>query len=260
MCGIDHTALLRMANNWSEEQAKPRGQKIKELLAAQGHPGNVLNIQNATPGMGTHVYTDKVCMAILEYYAFEATQGSNETALKNFRAFARESFRAFIFRTCGYDPDRHIPESWRNFHARVLLNDEIPLGYFCIFREIADLVVHLIKAGCPFDSHTVPDISVGQIWSKHWTKSGFDDQYGTRTKHPHIYPEWFPQSQGGSYDVWIYPAHALGVFHLWLYQYYIPSKFPAYLESKVKNGTFLPARADAVLVAMSRRESPRLAN
>ena len=172
LCGVDHAAMQRMVANWEEEQKKPRGITIKRILKAQGHPAKVLNIQ-ASSGAETHVYTDAVCMAVLEYYAFEAKQGSSVHAVRNYRLLARQSFRAFIYSKCGYDPDRHIPDSWRNFHERVLLNDQLPVGYFSVFREIADLVVHMIKAGCPLDDHTVPDISVGMMWGKFW-KLGFD--------------------------------------------------------------------------------------
>ena len=34
MCGVDMAAVQRMATNWQEEQTRPRGAKIKELLAA----------------------------------------------------------------------------------------------------------------------------------------------------------------------------------------------------------------------------------
>jgi len=256
MCGVDHAALLRLANNWDEEQTKPRGLKIKEFLAAHGHCGESLNLQTESSGIDTHVYIDAVCMAILEYYAFEATQGSNETARRNYRELARYSFRKFIYKTCGYDPDRHIPDSWRNFRERVLLNDQIPVGYFCIFREIADLVVHMIRAGCPLDSHTVPDISVGRTWAKHWTESTFDAAYGDRLQHPHVFPEWFPQAAANPVPVWIYPATALGTFHIWLHRYYIPQQFPKYVAGKVEDGVFLPARADHLIEAVSRKELP----
>lgn len=37
MCDIDHSVLNRLANNWHDERLKPRGQRIAQLLAAQGH-------------------------------------------------------------------------------------------------------------------------------------------------------------------------------------------------------------------------------
>lgn len=255
MCGIDHTALLRMANNWDDEKAKPRGQRIMDLLSAQGHNGDALYVRTRVSGQETHAYTDAVCMAILEYYAFEATQGSNETALKNYRLLARYSFRSFIYNRCGYDPNKHIPDSWRNFHERVLLNDQVPVGYFSVFREIADLVVHMIQGGCALDDHSVPDISVGQIWGAHWTDNEMDEEFGPRKKHPHNYPDWFPQSAANPLPAWIYPADALGRFRVWLYEQYVPNKFPTYLKTKVKQGIFLPSRAELLIEAVSKKTS-----
>jgi len=255
LCGVNHMAILRLANEWDEEQHKPRGMKIKDLLRGQRHPGDRLNVQTSTKGVETHVYTDAVCMAILEYYAFEAAQASSATALRNYRLLARRSIRAYIYDICGYDPDRHIPASWRNFHQRILLNDQLPVGYFCVFREMADIIVHMIKCGCPLDEHTVPDVSVGQRWAKHWSAEGFDGAYGERSKYPHVYPESFPQSAVTPL-VWIYPTSALGAFHNWLYLTYIPEHFPKYVQTKVKAGTFLPVRGEQLIEALSQRHLP----
>lgn len=253
MCGVDHAALLRLANNWGEEQLKPRGVKIRELLSAQGHNGESLYLRTKGKTGETHAYTDSACMALLEYYAFEATQGSNEIAIKNYRLLARYSFRSFIYNRCGYDPDKHIPDSWRNFHERVLLNDQVPIGYFSVFREIADIVVHMIQSGCPLDDHTVPDASVGLIWGGYWTENNLTELYGERLKHPHNYPDWFPQSAVNPVPAWIYPAKALGDFRIWLYEHYVKTNFPKYLQGKVKKGVFLPSRAELLLEAVSRK-------
>lgn len=251
MCGINHTSLLRLANNWSEEQERPRGQKISNLLASQGYQLDSLHLRTSSAGVETHAYTDHVCMAILEYYAFESPEGTTETALRNYRLLARFSFRSFIYNRCGYDPDKHIPESWKTFHERILLNNQIPSGFFSIFREIADLVVHMIQEGCPLDDHTVPDISVGIAWSKYWEFRKFAEKYGDRTKYPHEFPDWFPQSAVNPVETWIYPASALGEFRVWIQENYIPEKFPKYIKRKVGKGVFLPSRAEMMLKAVS---------
>ncbi|MDX6496973.1 MAG: hypothetical protein QOG23_233 [Blastocatellia bacterium] len=255
MCGVDHTALLRLATDWDNEKSRPRGLKIQELLAAQGHSGDSLYLRTRGKTGETHAYVDAVCMAILEYYAFDAVQANNDTALRNYRLLARSSFRAFIYNRCGYDPDKHIPDSWRNFHERILLNDQVPVGHFSVFREIADLVVNMIQKGLPIDEHTVPDISVGSLWSGYWAENDFDEVYGPRLKHPHYYPDWFPQSAINPVDAWIYPAEALGQFRIWIYRKYVPLKFPKYLAGKVKKGLFLPSRAELLLDAVSKPES-----
>lgn len=256
MCGIDHSVLLRLANNWDEERLKPRGKKLQELLAGQGHAGDALYIRTMGAGGETHAYADSACMAILEYYAFEAKQSDNDVAIKNYRLLARYSFRSFIYNRCGYDPDKHIPQSWKNFHERILINDQVPVGYFSVFREIADLVVHMIQKGCPLDEHTVPDASAGIAWSKHWIASDLPTEFGERQKHPHFFPDWFPQSAANPVDAWIYPAEALGAFRIWLYRNYIPNSFTKYIDSKVKKGVFLPSRAELLLAAVAKPTLP----
>ena len=149
MCGADPAVIRRLANNWQAERRKPRGRKIDNLLAGQGHSGDSLYLKMIIDGTEVNAFNDAVCMAILEYYAFESDQGENPTAVRNFRILARYSFRSFIYNRCGYDPEKLIPDSWKNFHERVLLNDQVPVGYFSIFREIADLVIHMIQSGCP---------------------------------------------------------------------------------------------------------------
>jgi hypothetical protein len=112
MCGINHTSLLRLANNWKEERAKPRGEIIQALLLSQGYRLDSLYLKTQGQSGETHAYTDAVCMAILEYYAFEATDASREIALQNYRLLARYSIPAFIYNRCGYIPERQMPESW----------------------------------------------------------------------------------------------------------------------------------------------------
>jgi len=252
MCGIDNPVLLRLANNWQDEQSKPRGKKLLELLKAQGHSGESLYLRTVGPGGETHAYPDAACMALLEYYAFESAQADNGVALRNYRLLARSTFREYIYKRVGYDPDAHIPESWRTYHDRILLNDQVPIGYFSIFRESADVVVHMIKAGCPFDEHTVPDISIGKAWAKHWGDEALENDFGERRQHPHIYPDWFPQAAANPVDCWIYPVGSLGIFKDWLYRKYLPTAFPKYIETKVRKGTFLPSRAEQVLASVRR--------
>ena len=80
MCGIHHSSLHELAGNWAEEKDKPRGEKIQRLLGSHGYSRTSLDIQTSGPSGKTHAYTDAVCMAVLEYYAFEANNISREVA------------------------------------------------------------------------------------------------------------------------------------------------------------------------------------
>ena len=254
MCGIDNTSLFRLATNWADERFKPRGKKIQDLLTAHGFLGSSLHIMTRGTSGETHAYPDAVCMAILEYYAFETQQGEGTaTAALNFRLLARGSFREYIYKKCNYDPAKSLTDSWRNFHERVLLNDQLPFGYFSIFKEIADLGVRMIKQGLNLDSHTVLDGSVGGCWGRHWLDRDLEAQFGGREKHSHNYPDWFPQSVANPVAAWVYPNNALAEFRRWMHETYIPEKFPAYIDTKVKKGDFLPGPAKLLIGAVQRK-------
>src|SRR5690606_20334352 len=122
-----------------------------------------------------HAYADVVCLAVLEYYAFDAGAAVTEQAQKNFRLLAGKALHDFIYTQVGYDPNHNVPSAWVQFHARVSLTyNSVPAGYFSIFKEIADMIVTLGEAGLHIDESFVPDISVGLVWGNHWTKNNFD--------------------------------------------------------------------------------------
>lgn len=252
LCGIDHTSILPLTNNWAEEREKPRGRKIQELLTAQGYHAQFLTFKTDGKFGETHAYVDTVCMSILEYYAFESTQGSAEVARRNYRLMARDSLRKFIYRSCDYDPSKALSDSWRNFHERVLLNDQLPPGYFSIFKEAADLVIKMIHEGIVLDDHTVPDASIGSCWARHWDDNHLDLKFGERKRHLHFYPDWFPQAAANPIPAWVYPDEALGAYRRWMREIYEPKKLPNYVQGKVKTGAFLPVQARQLLAAVTR--------
>ncbi|MGD1857671.1 MAG: hypothetical protein ACFB2W_25830 [Leptolyngbyaceae cyanobacterium] len=255
VCGISNSTLV----NWGESTPSVgdsfRNGTMAELLAANGFEGNhfFVRIPNGIQ-FGTeatiNAYPDDVCMAFLEYYAFEAGRHCTNTARKSYRLLARKSLRDYIYSMTGYDPSQLALQSWKHFHDRLLLNP-MPEGYFSVFSETAQLVLASIRSGLIIDTHTIPDISVGSTWSKYWQSENLDIQHGQRTKYPHLYPDYFPQAKAnGDIEAYIYPLQALGNFRTWLESTYLPNNFPNYLRSKEKQGALLPGHAKALLQAV----------
>jgi hypothetical protein len=143
-------------------------------------------------------------------------QVDSSTARKNYRLLARQTLKEYIYRSVGIDPRNPITGAWKCFQERILLNDKIPAGFFSVFREMVDITVPLINAGFELGPKTVPDISVGTRWSNHWKRNNLSEKYGDVQKHPHVYPDWFPQSKAGNLPANIYPEEALGEFRRWL--------------------------------------------
>lgn len=256
-CGISPGTL----NDWGEKVPKIgdrlRMGKMANLLAQQEFEGDRFFEKVDFNGQISNAYSDAVCMAFLEYYAFEAgDKRCTEEARNNYRILARKTLREFIYRTVGYDPENVIPASWKHFHDRLVLNP-VPSGYFSVFMETANIVVSAIREGLIVDSQTVPDISIGKTWSAYWNSKGLVNLYGERIKHSHEYPDYFPQAEANrSINVYLYPIKALGSFREWLDKEYLPSKFPSYLKRKVRDGAISASSVELLLKAVAPLELP----
>jgi hypothetical protein len=256
LCGVDPKVISRLTTNWIEERMRPRGQKIDAILQGKGLRLTHLYWPVINKGIEVRAFPSSVCMAILEYYAFDAEQTDNTIALQNYRALGDSALRRMIFLSVGIDPENPLRGAWQCFQERLQLNHQIPFGYFSIFSEMADLTLKMINASLDFGPASVPDISVGQSWGKYWSTSNFDDKYGSRTKHPHVYPDWFPQHRAGPVEAWIYPDDALGEFRRWMQKSYLPSKFPKYIAMKAESGAIPKVDAVKLLAQVRKPELP----
>jgi hypothetical protein len=256
MCGIDHTLIVRMAAAWADP--KPRELKIQKNLKDNGivmsKPYLEIKINRTTH----YAFPDAVCMAVLEYYAFDAVALSNGKALDNFRLLAKRSFKEFIYSKVGYTPKVILPFAWQQFQDRVALNfDSVPRGYFSVFKEMASLIVTLIQSGADVGQHFIPDISVGQHWSKFWLEIGFETTFGPRKKYEHDYPKYFPQAASNPQFPYCYPDGGLGEFRKWFWENYVPQKLPTYLSDKVRQGQIPSTYASHVTAALAGSSVPK---
>lgn len=233
MAGAARASIQELSQEWQQAQETgviPRGriQYFKDYLGSKGFDEPTLFMEISKDGSPHYAYPDVVAMAIIEYFAFEA-QRTNETALKNFRGLARYGLQQFIYEALGYKP----ADKWHLFNSRVsLLQDSVPAGYFSVFRETTGLVVDLINAGLTVNEHTIPDGSVGIVWGRYWTASGFDDRFGKRIQYPHYYPHEYPQSRSNPQLAWAYPNDSWAEFQRWLREVYLRTKYPTYILSK----------------------------
>lgn len=242
LCGVQNAHIGTISTEWNEVPEKPRIAKIRDLLINRGVFVESPHIEVMDGGKILFAYSDSVCLAVLEYYAFEAGANYKEEARSNFRLLAGKALQDFIYAQVGYDPTNAIPGQWKQFHDRVALTyDAVPPGYFGVFKEIADMIVTLGQAGLHIDDSFVPDISVGQGWAKYWADSELDQAYGGRRKYRHNYPAYFPQAGSNPQEPWCYPEDSLGEFRRWFRDTYIgEGKFAKYLNNKARR-TELPA-------------------
>jgi hypothetical protein len=254
MAGVDIAQIVRITEEWVDPVSKPRVARIKELVREQGYADTTAFIPIERKGTLNHAVPDAVCMAVLEYYAFEA-QDPKEQARLSFRTLAKKGLRDFIYGQVGYNPTGAVDIAWQQFHDRVALTHHtVPAGHFCVFKEIAGMFVTMIRGGVNPGTKFIPDISVGIHWANYWKKENLDIVHGERKKFPHNYPDYFPQAESNPQEIFCYPNDALGDFRNWLETVYYSEKLPAYLNDKVRQGQIPGKMATETLAAFQPKQ------
>lgn len=251
LCGVQNAHIGTISSQWGEADQKPRIATIKGILQKMGveYPSAHLEISHA--GQTNYCYPSDVCLAVLEYYAFEAGSNCQVEARDNFRILAGSRLRELIYSRVGYDPSGS--KKFDKWHERIALNfQSAPKGHFHVFNETHTIIYELIMAGANIDEKFIVDISVGSHWSKYWEESALGDEYGMRQIWPHKYPDSHPQAKSNPQESWCYPIAALGRFREWLQDEYLDGgKFAAYLKGKVAKKQLPPSFAQLAITALS---------
>ncbi|MFK3656249.1 hypothetical protein [Escherichia coli] len=126
VCGVQRLRIKEITDEWAQSVEngifkKGRMTFIGTYLLNEGFTDEKLYIPIIRNGVEYHAYPDVVCMAILEYYAFEAKQAESETAIRSYRELAKKGLKTFIYEALKYQPE----DPWRHYHDRVsLLKDK----------------------------------------------------------------------------------------------------------------------------------------
>lgn len=249
LCGVQNAHIGTISSQWDDED-KPRIKAIKANLAKAGFTSAAAHIELIHAGQTHYCYPAEVCLAVLEYYAFDAGPNCQPQARDNFRLLAGSKLREMIYSQVGYDP-AHL-KRFDKWHERISLNyQSAPKGFFHVFNEAHTVVYEMIVAGADIGEKNVVDISIGQHWSKYWIDNDLMSMYGERAKYPHCYPDSHPQSKSNPQESWCYPLAALGAYRTWLQDIYIEGgKFSAYLKGKVSKGEIAPSVAQLAITAL----------
>lgn len=234
ICGQSHKRIYDISNQWEEHyhdeviSSKDRISFIREYLFTNGYKEPKLYIECNEGAKVTHAFPEIVCMAILEFYAFESRVKTQE-AIGSYRKLSRFGLQEFIYKSLSYTPN----DKWKYYLDRFsLLENKIPAGYFTIFQEIATMVVSIINSGLTVNDKTIPDISVGRTWASRWTSNNLSNEFGERIEYEHNYPSYYPQASSNPQSPWAYPDAALPAFRKWFKQDYLTTKFPRYILVK----------------------------
>ncbi|WP_062228800.1 hypothetical protein [Aureimonas frigidaquae] len=231
--GAARSTIQEISKEWEDNWGTdilPRGRAryFQDYLQEQGFDNHTLYLEITRNGSPYYAYPDVVCMAMIEFFAFEA-QRTNDTALTNFRRLAQLGLNKFIYKALNYAP----LDPWQYFNDRVtILQDSAPDGYFIVFKETTGMIVDLIRTGLPVDNRTIPDQSVGQHWARHWSDGGAGLGHNERIPFAHNFPAYYPQAKSNPQQAWAYPDSALPEFRRWFRHVYLPTKYPSYILSK----------------------------
>jgi len=246
LVGIENLHIRTIGQEWNDPNPKPRTEEIKRLLAKRGITAPAAYIETNDGQRMIHAYPEAVCLAVLEYYAFDAAK-PREVARDNYRTLAGKALRDLIYSQVGYDPSGQ--NRFKSWHDRIALNfQSAPRGFFHVFNEAHTIIYELIQSGAEIGEKFVVDISIGKVWAAYWTENNLDQQHGQRKTFPHNYPDSHPQAKSNPQESWCYPLDALGAFRTWLQDVYIEGgKFSAYLKGKVSRGEMPPSVAQLAI-------------
>lgn len=254
LCGVQNAHIGTISRGWNDTNLTPRVERIKAILADAGVNASVDHYEFTVKGTTHFAYPGDVCLAVLEYYAFDAGANVSVTARENYRKLAGSKLRDLVYSQVGYDPTG--ANRFDKWHERVSINfQSAPRGFFHVFNEAHTVIYELIMAGAEIDEHFVVDISIGQHWSKYWDENGLEDIHGQRTKYPHRYPDSHPQAKSNPQESWCYPLSVLGDYRMWLQDHYINGgKFKGYLAKKVAKGELAPSFAELAVEALVQKQ------
>lgn len=256
LCGVQNAHIGNISREWNDPEQRPRIKAIKATLAKAGLAVPMAHVEVKHAGIVHFCYPADVCLAVLEYYAFDAGANVQEAARDNFRLLAGSKLREMIYSRVGYDPTG--ADRFKKWHDRIGLNfQSAPKGFFHVFNEAHTIIYELIMAGAKIDEHFVVDISIGQHWSRHWDENDLSAAYSGRSKYPHRYPDDHPQSKSNPQESWCYPLEALGEFRRWLQDEYIDGgKFRGYLAGKVSRKELPPSFAQLAIATIEQKALP----
>lgn len=256
LCGVMNAHIGSVSTQWNEEPLKPRIQAIKRILEKSGYFTSSAHIEIIHKGIVHFCYPAEICLAILEYYAFDAGTNCQPQARDNYRLLAGSQLREMIYSQVGYDPTGQYIDRFKKWHERIELNHQsAPKGFFSVFNEAHTIMYEMIVAGAEVGEKAVVDISIGQHWGKYWDENGLAPQYGDRMKYPHRYPDSHPQAKSNPQVAWCYPLAALGAYREWLQNIYIEGgKFAKYIDGKVKKKELPPSIAQLAISAVEQQQ------
>lgn len=221
--GKARSNIITLVSDWKGGRHTQRGIAISQLISKHGgDPEKDLHTPIQVRGRTNHAVAAHVCMAVLEYYAFESNPRS-DIAQDNFRNLAAQSLQEFIYKKTGYKATGALP-----LHlARYTKNRaKIPYTHFSMLNEITlNLIAPLEEAGYTLPENIVPDISEGRMFCAWLRKNrGVEPRDFPRYEHEYI--------DGRVVNACLYPVEYIDDFRRHFNEIWLKEKAPEYLKKR----------------------------
>jgi len=195
LCGVTTKTITDVGQYVVNDDDKFRSGKIANLLIEYQYQGDKLYEILLHNGQEVYAYAEPVCMAFLEYYAYEAGKRCTQKARDLARALMRKSFKDFVYELTGYKETQK--SSFSNYVLSRILHHHnvdkmlLPDGYFCLFDKMIellqkfDLKINYVlqdqwydySKGCEGGARFLePDISLGRRFSQLFTSDFLEKQ------------------------------------------------------------------------------------
>ncbi|KND83611.1 hypothetical protein SCC4092_0208400 [Aggregatibacter actinomycetemcomitans serotype b str. SCC4092] len=107
VCDISRITLQELSSEWTSSIQSGlfttnRMTFLSSYLFNRGFSNESLYIQVEKNGAIHYAYPDIVCMAILEFYAFESSKSDKTVAQRSYRELASLGLKEYIYRSTGY--------------------------------------------------------------------------------------------------------------------------------------------------------------
>jgi hypothetical protein len=240
-CGISNSTLVGWGELTPQAGDRHRAGKMADLLATYGYQGDrfFFRLENSIKLRGKAVvsaYPYQVCMAFLDYYAFEANK---EEARNSLRILSEKQLMRFIYEAMGYTPPTAVLAPVHPVQTPPTVDTTPvkvnPKDYFGLEQAISRGKLRSLLAGLPYDSAIATYLNLEKAWSRYWHIQKLGEQYGRRVPRPR--QDEYDVSLlllNGTMKTYLYPVSALSEFKRWLNWHYIPERFPSYLQRKMK--------------------------
>ncbi|ELB2807297.1 hypothetical protein J4H27_01805 [Vibrio alginolyticus] len=223
ICGTARSNIITLVNDWQNQRLHPRGRIISQIIERNGgNPSKDLHIPIKVRGKTHHAVPHDICMAVLEYYAFES-RSEADVARDNFRNLASQSLKEFIYKRTGYKGTGALP---RHLERYTKNRAKIPYTHFSMLNEITlNLIAPLEEAGYTLPESLVPDISEGRLFCD-WLRKNRGVEPKEFPDYEHEYPD------GRVVQARLYPTEYLEDFRRHFHEVWLNEKAAKYFGDR----------------------------